>query len=91
MKWLKRIWIMAGAVSGAILVLFIILNLLGWRENMTILTGTVPPGSNRAMASVKAVAYMLSYFGSVLIVPILLLATGISWLWVRFMTKPQNL
>lgn len=84
MKWHKRIWMLCGAVCGAILVLFLVLNLLGWRENMTILTGTVPPGSDRAEASIKAVAYMLSYFASVLVVPILLLATGISYLWVRF-------
>jgi len=84
MKWHKRIWILCIAASGAILVLFLVLNLLGWRENMTILTGTVPPGSNHATASIKALAYILSYFASVLVVPILLMATGISCLWVRF-------
>lgn len=83
MKWHKPIWMLCVAVSVAILGLFLVLNLLGWRENMTILTGTVPPGTDRAEASIKAVAYMLSYFASVIVVPILLLATGISYLWGR--------
>ncbi|MGV3755985.1 MAG: hypothetical protein ACO1QS_11435 [Verrucomicrobiota bacterium] len=90
MKWHKRIWMLCGTVSGAILILFLVLNLLGWRENMTILTGTVPPGSDRAAASIKAVAFMLSYFASVLVVPILLLATGISYLWLRFIGERNN-
>ncbi len=84
MKRHKPVWMLCVAVSIAILGLFLVLNLLGWRENMTILTGTVPPGTDRAEASIKAVAYMLSYFASVLVVPILLLTTGISYLWGRY-------
>lgn len=84
MKWLRILWIICGAVSGAILVLFFVLNLLGWRENMTILSGTHPQGSDAATASFKAMAYMLTYFASVLIVPVLLLTAGISYVWVRF-------
>ena len=92
MKWHKRIWILCGTVSGAILVLFLALNLLGWRENMTILTGTVPQGSSHDTATAKAVSYMLSYFASVLIVPVLLLATGISYVWVRISkSSPRRL
>lgn len=83
MKWHKRIWIICGAISGAILILFLVLNLWGWRENMTVLTGTIPPGSDRASAGSRAVVYMLSYFASVLLVPILLLTVGISYAWTR--------
>ncbi len=83
MKWHKPIWMLCVAVSVAILGLFLVLNLLGWRENMTILTGTVPPGTDRAEASIKAVAYILSYFASVIVVPILLLTTGIGYVWGR--------
>ena len=60
-----------------ILIMFAILHALGWREYTSVLSGTIPTGSSPMEASVKALAYMAAYFGSVLVAPILLIATAI--------------
>lgn len=90
MKWFNRFWILCFAVSAAILGVFIVLSFLGWRENVTILTGTVPPGSNHATASMKALVYLASYFGTVLLVPILVLTNGISYVLVHLMKRQEE-
>jgi hypothetical protein len=63
--------------AAAIIVTFVILHLLGWREYTSVLSGTIPNGSTPMEASVKALAYMAAYFGSVLVAPILIIATAI--------------
>lgn len=90
MKWLNRIWILCLIVSSAIILVYLVLSLLGWRENMTIFTGTVPLGADRTIVSLKALAYMCSYFASILVVPILLLTALISYLWVRFISRGRD-
>lgn len=61
----------------AIVAVFAILNALGWREFTSVTSGTIPRGATAMEASVKALAYMAAYFGSVLVAPVLIIAAGI--------------
>jgi len=90
MKWFKRFWILCFAISTAVLGVFIVLSFMGWRENLTILTGTVPYGVNHATASMKALVYLVSYFGAVLLVPILILTAVISYIWVQLSGRNED-
>lgn len=74
--------------AGLILAVYAVLHLLGWREAATILTGTIPNGTTAEAAGLKAVLYLAAYFAAVLIVPILVLASILSALWLR--TWPQE-
>jgi hypothetical protein len=55
-------------------ILLLVLHLLGWREMITILSGTVPEGYSPPGAMVRAAAYMLAWFGTVILTPILAIA-----------------
>ena len=61
----------------AIFAMFAILHALGWREYTSMTSGTIPNRATPMEAFVKAMAYMAAYFGSVLIAPILIIATAI--------------
>jgi hypothetical protein len=62
----------------AILVIFLVLHSFGLRESATVLSGTSPTGARPDPSSVAfALAYILAYFGVVLLVPVLVLAAGI--------------
>ncbi|HEY6226904.1 MAG TPA: hypothetical protein VI282_07260 [Verrucomicrobiae bacterium] len=61
----------------AIFAMFAILNALGWREFTSVTSGTFPHGATAMEASVKALAYMAAYFGSVLVAPVLIIAAAI--------------
>ena len=63
--------------AAAIVIVFAILHALGWREYTSVLSGTIPNGLAPMEASVKALAYMAAYFGSVLVAPILMIAVAI--------------
>jgi hypothetical protein len=69
--------------AGIVLGFHEITDLLGWREMVTILTGTIPDGVSAKSASVKAVLYLGGYFGTVVLVPILALAAGLSATWLK--------
>lgn len=76
----------AGLLIWAALILggFGVVHLMGWRDAATILTGTIPEGSTAETAGLKAVSYLAAYFGSVLVAPILVLASALSALWLRY-------
>ncbi len=67
--------------AGAVTVAFALAHLAGWREQVTILSGTLPTGSSWVTAQFKAAAYFATYFGAVLGAPILLLAAALLKLW----------
>ncbi|MBI1840114.1 MAG: hypothetical protein HYR88_04600 [Verrucomicrobia bacterium] len=67
----------------AIVALFGVTHALGWRENATILTGTVPGDESPGAASLKAMAHMAAYFGATLVAPVFALASGIMVLLQR--------
>jgi hypothetical protein len=62
---------------------FAIVHMLGWREFTTVLSGTIPTAASVSAASLKAAAYLATYFGTVLASPILLLAAGLNFLLRR--------
>jgi uncharacterized membrane protein len=60
-------------------ILLLVFHLLGWREMVTILSGTVPEGYSPQAAMIRAAAYMLAWFGTVILTPILAIATFLRW------------
>jgi hypothetical protein len=74
----------AGLTRRALLIalLFAICHLLGWREHTTFLSGTPADASIGVGASaVLGLIYMATYFGVVLLTPILLLASLLLLAW----------
>jgi hypothetical protein len=66
-----------------IVIAFGIFHALGWREFTTVLSGTIPADNSSAEAGFKAIAYMASYFATVLVVPILVIAAAIQFAFER--------
>lgn len=58
----------------AIAVLFLVVHLLGWRNDTCILAGALPAGATAKWAGVRGLLYLGLYFGSVVGGPILLIA-----------------
>ena len=75
------------AIRAAIIgVVFLLCHAAGLREYTTVLSGTSPTGNAADKFSLAlAVLYALSYFGLVLVVPILLLAAAM----LRMVSKPR--
>ena len=65
--------------ATVIMVAFAIVHALGWREFTTVLSGTIPKDNPEAEAAFKGLAYMAAYFAAVLVAPICLIATAISY------------
>jgi TRAP-type C4-dicarboxylate transport system permease small subunit len=65
--------------ASLILIAFGIFHALGWRQFTTVLSGTIPADNTAAEAGFKALAYMASYFGAVLVVPILIIAAALQF------------
>jgi L-lactate permease len=65
-------------------------HLAGWREQVTVLSGTLPAGASFAAAQFKAVIYLAAWFGTVVAAPILLMAAGLVGLWHRRETSPAE-
>jgi hypothetical protein len=75
-----------GMILRALLIVlsFAICHALGWREHTTFISGSqADVVVDRSVSTLCAVAYMVAYFGSVLIAPVLLLAAIIINLWDR--------
>jgi hypothetical protein len=64
--------------AATILIAFGIVHALGWREFTTVLSGTIPKDNTEAEAAFKALAYMTTYFATVLVVPTLLIAAALN-------------
>ena len=75
-----RAWLIRALLPAILLLLF---HLLGWREMVTILSGTVPEGYSPQGAMIRAAAYMLAWFGTVILTPILTIATFLRWIIER--------
>ena len=66
--------------AGAIVMVFAVLHLLGWREDTSILAGAVAgPGQNVRVHAVMGMTYAAAYFATVVLVPIVVIAAGILW------------
>src|SRR4051794_32672240 len=77
-------------LAGLIAMIFAISHGLGWREHTTVLSGTLTSASGNAeMTIFRGMFYLLSYFGFVLLTPILILAAGI-WSLLRLIFLRQN-
>jgi len=76
MLWRADFLSPTGLVAHAVLILgvFAALDLLGWRDDMRILSGTSLPSSG---AVFRGFLYAAAYFGAVILSPILLLAGAI--------------
>jgi hypothetical protein len=62
------------AIAFTTLLFFLLMHLAGWRESMSILTGTIPPGQTFAKAHLQGALYLLGYLSSIILAPILLIA-----------------
>lgn len=65
-------------------------HLAGWREQVTVLSGTLPAGASLAAAQFKAMVYLVAWFGTVVAAPILLFAAGLLRVWNRRGTSPTE-
>jgi Zn-dependent protease with chaperone function len=76
LKLLGRLFFRPGAWLGwaaLLLAIFGLLHLLGWRDDTSILSGTLAPGGGDAMI-VRGVLYVIAWFAATLVSPILILA-----------------
>ena len=84
MKGIRRPRSIALNGAVALLVIWLVLHALGWRECVSVLSGTLPDHWNWEAAVLAAISYLLAYFGVVLVAPALLLSVLFRWLWKRF-------
>jgi hypothetical protein len=75
--------------AGAVLLL-VIAHLAGWREQVTVLSGTLADGSTFVEAQVKAAVYLAGWFGAVVGAPIFVIAAGLLWFWERRAASPDK-
>ena len=80
--------------AGCALVLmaaWALMHLLGWRVDTAVISGTVDISRGTAQwAMMRGALYALAYFGTTIISPILLLATGIYLLLFRVAAKANE-
>ena len=67
------LWPALGMVVG-----FGVLHLAGARDAVSVLSGTPVEGMSMAVAAALGAAYVLAYFGAVLLAPILVVAAALS-------------
>lgn len=97
MSWFKQArllllpggnWISPGGFlrrALALVVLWLIAHLLGWREDTMLLSGTSPTGEPITFSSaMPAAIYIFLWFAAVLISPSLVIGAGFLWLVRRF-------
>lgn len=93
MKWLSKILVpgkSALSPSGllvralVLIILFLVCHLTGLRSCTSVLTGTFTPiGGSTQLGSLLGIVYALVFLAFVLAVPILLIASGILFLFER--------
>ncbi len=69
--------------AGVFALAYVACALAGMREDTTFLSGTVAGGRGWSSTQNGCAAYLLAYFGFVLVAPILLLAAALLALWLR--------
>lgn len=85
-KWLKApMFSPAGFLvrAGVLAVVYAVLTICGVREHMSVLSLTFPDGTPRGLSLFLGVIYFLSYFSFLLLVPILVIASGLFSLFRR--------
>ena len=80
----------AGWLGSAIclLAVFVVLHLLGWRDDMSFLTGTVSP-TRADLMILRGTMYGLSYLAAVIVSPILILAAVLRAILERLLARPE--
>lgn len=74
-------WTTIAVLIGTV---FVVLHLLGWRSDTSIISGTVPmEGVAGEMAIMRGVAYALVWFTFIIVSPILLIAAVLRAVFVR--------
>ena len=66
-------WVTFAVVIAA---MFGVFHLLGWREDVAVLSGTGSP-TNRDAMMVRGMLYVLAYLGTVVVGPILVIGAGV--------------
>lgn len=69
--------------AGAVTAVFALAHLAGWREQVTVLSGTLPLDSTFVTAQLKTAVYLAAYFGTVVGAPILLIAATLLKVWSK--------
>ncbi len=68
----------------ALVLLWLVFHLLGWREGAALLSGTSPTGEPLTFAAaLPAAIYIFSWFAAVLVSPALVIGAGVLWLLGR--------
>lgn len=68
----------------ALVSLFAVVHLLGWREHTTVLCGMAPVGGASAwVAGYAGIAYVLCYVLATVVAPVLVMAAAIVWMVTR--------
>lgn len=63
--------------AAGIAVVYALLSIFGLREHMSVLSLTFPEGVSRNLSLFLGLIYLLSYFSFILLVPILVIASGL--------------
>lgn len=61
-------------------VAWLVPHLLGWRECISVLSGTLPTGWQAEDAMLRATIYLAAYLGAVLLAPAFAFAAAVEWL-----------
>ena len=78
--------------AALILMLFAIAHLAGLREFTTIISGTLAePSLGVEMCALLGFGYMALYFGAVVLVPILVIAAGLLFVWKKVRDSSSRL
>jgi hypothetical protein len=71
--------------------LLVAAHLAGWRENTSVICGMYPiTGPAAWIAGCTGIAYVLCYLLATLVAPILLLAGGMLWGWVKWRQRKET-
>ncbi|MBI4026418.1 MAG: hypothetical protein HY360_15645 [Verrucomicrobia bacterium] len=77
--------------AAALLLLFLIAHIAGWREHTSVLCGTATSAAGwDRVGGTLGMVYVLFYFGALLGAPILVLAAGILEVLARFSGKGMD-
>ena len=78
----------AGWLGSAVLFLtvFAVLHFLGWRDDTSFLTGTVPTKGADAMV-LRGMLYSVAYLAAVIVSPILILAASLRMVLERLLSR----
>ena len=69
---------------------YVVLHLAGFREYASVICGMPPPGSSRYLVSFAACAYIMLHLAAVMVVPALVIASGIAALVIRFCPRKED-